>query len=107
MKKQQIENKIFASIISYCEEMEANEIYRGNGHHLAQRLTQMVSIGILPKQQRKIYNALTKEPQSTKEIAEKVGMTTRLVSSQLRQMSNGTQLIFSKTKNERRKLWYR
>lgn len=102
-----IENKIYASLIAHCEEMEANKVYRGNGHHLAQRLTAMVSAGILPKAQKEIYNALTKELQTTKEIADKVKMSTKVVSAQLKQMRDSTLLVLSKDKNEKRKLWFR
>lgn len=108
MKKQPpIENKIYAAIIANCEEMEANKIYKGNGHHLAQKLTAMVSAGILSKAQKKIYNVLTNQPQTTKEISEKVKMNTKEVSAQLKQIYDNTSLVLSKVKNERRKLWYR
>lgn len=83
-KKPPIENKIYASIVGSCEDMEFKKIYKGNGHHLAQRLTTIISAGILPKEQKKIYDVLTKSPQTTKEIAEKVNMSTRVVSSQLK-----------------------
>lgn len=106
-KKPPIENKIYASIIANCEDMEFKKIYRGNGHHLAQRLTAMISAGILPKAQKKIYDVLTQSPQSTKEIAEKVNMSTKVVSSQLKNIYDSTLLVLKKSKNERRNLWYR
>ena len=99
-KKPPIENKIYASIISICEDMEVKKIYKGNGHHLAQKLTAMVSASILPKEQKKIYDVLTKEPQTTKQIADKVNLNTRVVSSQLKQMQDSTLIVFAK-KQER------
>lgn len=107
MKKQIIENLIYKSIIGHCEEMEAKKVYTGNGHHFAQRLTNLVSIGLLPKEKKKIYDVLTGTPQLTKEIADKVGMSSKTVSAQLKQMYDTTLLVHFKEKNERRKLWYR
>lgn len=37
-----MENKIYAAIIGYCEELENEGSYRGNGHHLAQKLTEKI-----------------------------------------------------------------
>jgi len=91
-----IENKIYASIIVYCEKLEAKGIYRGNGHHLAQRLTAMV------------YDALCEVPRSTKDIAKDVNMNTKIVSSQLRQMCDNTTLVLvKKLSNKRRNIWFR
>ena len=103
-----IENKIYASIIVYCEKLEAKGIYRGNGHHLAQRLTAMVSAGILPSCKKKIYDALCEVPRSTKDIAKDVNMNTKIVSSQLRQMCDNTTLVLvKKLSNKRRNIWFR
>ena len=106
MKKPPIENKIYAAIIGNCEDMESLGVYKGNGHHLAQRLTTMVSAGILPKEQRKIFEVLTREPQTTKQIADKVKMSTKAVSAQLKYIYDNTSLVLSKNKNKTRKLWY-
>lgn len=107
MANKLIENSIYDAIIAHCEDMEAAGSYKGNGHHLAQRLTNMVSIGLLPKNKRKIYDALTIVPQLTKDIAEKVGMPPKTVSAQLKQMQKNTLLVHSKVKNKRRKLWHK
>lgn len=101
-----IENRIYKAIIRECEEMEHNGNYRGNGHHLAQRLTQMVSAAILSPQQTKVYNALQNEPQRTREIGAKCGLSSKQVSSQLIQMSQSTLLVHSK-KDRRFTLWYK
>ena len=69
MKNKVIENVIYKSIIGHCEEMESQYVYRGNGHHFAQRLTTFISVGLLPKEKKKIYDVLTDIPQLTKEIA--------------------------------------
>ena len=107
MKKPPIENKIYASIIGKCEELEFKGAYRGNGHHLAQKLTVMISAGILPKQQRKIYEALTTTPQTTREISRKIKLSTKQVSAQLINIHSNTLLISFKLKNKKNKLWYK
>lgn len=35
-------NKIYKSIIALCEEIEQNKTYSGNGHHLAQKITEAI-----------------------------------------------------------------
>jgi hypothetical protein len=107
MSTQILENVIYKSIIGHCEELESDRRYIGNGHHLAQELTKLVSIGLLPKEKRKIYDALTSKPQLTKEIAAKVDMPSKTVSAQLQQMYSTTLLVHFKVKNERRKMWYK
>lgn len=107
-RKPPIENKIYAAIIAECERMEAAKIYKGNGHHLAQRLVPMISAGLLSKQQSKLYNLLTTSPQSTKEIAIKAKMNTKSVSAQLKQIQDANLLVLSKYgMNKKRKLWYK
>lgn len=91
--KRPIENKIYASIIGICEGREHQGSYRGNGHHLAQELAVAVSIGLLPNQQRKLYDCLTKDYKSTKEISKETGIPSKNVSSQMRQMYEATLLI--------------
>jgi len=105
--KTPIENKIYASLISECEHLEFNDKYHGHGHHLAQKLTTLVSIGILSKQKKIIFDALTKEPQTVKEIFQKTGIPSKNISSQLKQMYDNTSLIHFKMKNARIKLWYK
>jgi len=108
MKSFPIENRIYKSIILHCEEMEKKEQYKGNGHHLAQRLTSMVSVGLLSKQQGKIYEALTEssEGMAVKDISKKIKMPSRQVASQLRQIYMRTQLISFK-KSGKNKLWFK
>lgn len=108
MKKQSspIENKIYASIIGLCEEKENEGSYLGNGHHLAQVLCVKISEGLLPKQQKLIYDAMTGIPQTSKEIGVKCNLASKNVSTQLKQMYDSTLLIASKNKG-RIKLWYR
>jgi hypothetical protein len=43
MERHSFENEIYASLIGECEAMEAKKAYKGNGHHLAQRLTKVVA----------------------------------------------------------------
>lgn len=103
-RKPPIENKIYASIIGYCESIERKS-YNGNGHHLAQRLTSMVSAGLLSKQQKKIYDAMPSEKDiTTGDIAKSVNLPSKLVSVQLKQMKDSTLLIHSK-KNGRFNVW--
>lgn len=105
MKKAPIENKIYAAIIGACEEKEANKSYRGNGHHLAQELTNLVSIGLLPKQQRIIYDALDTIGKTSKQLSMELGISSKNVSSQLKQMYESTLLINVKPSNNRIKIW--
>lgn len=105
-KKQPIENKIYKAIIGLCEEKESKRAYRGNGHHLAQELSVKVAEGLLPKQQQKIYNLMTKTPQTSKEIGLKCKLSSKVISAQLKQIYDGTLLLGFKN-NGRIKLWYR
>ncbi len=107
-----IENRVYAAVIGHCEEMEHKGQYKGNGHHLAQRLSSMVAIGLLSKQQRQIYDALTESTEgiAVKEISLKTKISSRAVSAQLRAInSNTTTLIaFKKVKkNGKINLWYK
>lgn len=105
-RKKIIESKVYMSIIGLCEEKEHKGTYKGNGHHLAQELCIKVSEGLLPRQQKKIYAALSQEPKTSKEIGMACRLNSRVVSSQLRQINDSTSLISSKNKG-RIKLWYR
>lgn len=107
MKKSPIENKIYTSIISTCEEIMPDGAFKGSGDYLAKKLTKLVSIGLLAKVQKKIYDALTEEPQTAREISAKTKKSTKFVSAQLKYMQDNTTLVLSKTKSERRKLWYK
>jgi biotin operon repressor len=100
-----IENEVYASIIGSCQALEYEGPIRINGHHLAQKLTKEIVIGLLPKEQRKIYDVLTTEFQTTKEIAIKVGMSTKIVSTQLKQIKDKTLLVYSVVLNQRRLVW--
>lgn len=100
------ENKIYAAIIGHCEGMERAGKYEGNGHHLAQRLLPMIVAGLLPEKQKEIYDVLTTSPMRTSEIAEKVGMSTGIVSAQLCKILDTSQLVGRK-RSGRKCLWYR
>lgn len=105
-RKPPIENKIYDSVILHCERIENKGQYRGNGHHLAQTLTWMVAESLLPKQQKKIYDALVVTPTSTKDIAKKVGLPSKIVSVQLRQIQESTLLVLHRKKGKLC-FWYR
>jgi predicted transcriptional regulator len=107
MKNQPVENAIYAAIILECENLEIAKKYHGNGHHLAQRLSSMVSAALLPKQQKEIYEVLSKEPKSTKEISKQLNLESKLVSAQLSRIQETTMLVLSKQQNKKNKLWYR
>ncbi len=104
--KSPIENIIFKAIIGKCEEIENLGQYNGNGQHLAQKLTTLVAEGLLSKQQRIIYDMLTKTPTYTIEIAKGCKLSSKLVSSQLKQIQDSTQLVLSKDDGGK-KMWYR
>lgn len=103
-KKRPIENNIYASIIGYCEGRERKPV--GNGHHMAQDLTTLVAIGLLPKQQRKVFDCLTKTESNCKEISLQCGISSKQVSSILIQIYSRTLLVHFKRKG-RIKLWYK
>lgn len=42
MKKNEFRNKIYKAIIGEVEQREHKGAYRGNGHHLAQKLTELI-----------------------------------------------------------------
>lgn len=105
-KQPPIENKIYASIVGVCEERESNGSYRGNGHHLAQELTIKISEALLARQQRRIYDVMSKTPTSSKDIGEKCGLSSKVVSAQIKRIKDTTLLISSKQKG-RIKLWYK
>ena len=96
---------LYASIILRCEELENKGVYRGNGHHLAQNLCVDIQEGLLSKQQRKIYDVLTKSPASVKEISTKCKMSSRQTSAQLNQINDRYGLISFK-RIGKNKLWY-
>lgn len=105
-KNSPIENKIYAAIIGLCETKEAEGSYRGNGHHLAQSLCIKVAEGLLAKQQRKIYDVMSKTPMTSKEIGLACGLSSKVVSAQLKQIDDST-LLIGKKANGRIKLWYK
>lgn len=101
-----IESKIYMSIINLCEEKEHKGTYKGNAHQLAQELCMRVVEGLLPRQQKKIYATLERIPKTSKEIGMACKLSSRVVSSQLKQIDDSTSLVSSKNKG-RIKLWYR
>jgi hypothetical protein len=106
MKNPPIENKIYISIIGFCEDKESNGQYKGNGHHLAQKLSTLVASGLLPNQQRLIFESLTETPIRVSEISRKLNIPSKHVSSQLNQIYNST-LLIGFNKNGRIKYWYK
>ena len=38
-----LDNEIYAAIIGYCEELEHDLTTIGNGHHLAQKITKLIT----------------------------------------------------------------
>lgn len=100
--KPPIENKIYSSIIGACEAMEHDGTYKGNGHHLAQHLTTLVSISLLPRNQIVVYACLTREYQTAKEISKLCGIPTKNVSVILKQINQKTLLVSLKKLNYRR-----
>jgi hypothetical protein len=44
MKENEFKNKVYKAIIGETERREYNGTYQGNGHHLAQRLTELVDV---------------------------------------------------------------
>lgn len=88
-----MENEIYASLIGTCEKLEADGIYKGNGHHLAQKLSWMVREGLLSKQEKLVYAQLTNVLKTTKEISLGCELPSKNVSTILDKMSKETTLI--------------
>lgn len=103
---QLLEDKIYSSIIGYCENIQQRGCYNGNGHHLAQKLSTLVAIALLSKQQKLIYQALSNSFKSVAEISKENKITSKQVSAQLISIYKKTALIYFK-KEGKNKLWYR
>ncbi|TDQ79543.1 hypothetical protein [Sphingobacterium yanglingense] len=91
-----IENKVYAAIILRLEELEHKGAYNGNAHHLAQDLAKMVSIELLSKQQRFIYDNLDDGrfcAVDAKYLDYATGLGTKNISSQIQQIQKKTNLI--------------
>lgn len=106
MKNKVIETKIYRGIINKLYEKQTNGIYLGDAHNFAQELSKLVSIELLSKQQRLIFDNLpdeTKEGCSCKELSIKTNIDSKNISSQLRQMMDKTLLIgfISEGKNKK------
>lgn len=103
-----IENIVYASTICLCEHMESKGQYKGNGHHLAQRLCVLVAEGTLTKQEKTVYSVMDTHGMSAKEIGEKCGykFSSKLVSAILRNIQKKCSLIGCKGE-ERKKTWYK
>ena len=86
-------NNIYRGLIGICEKREAEGAYKGNGHHLAQKLTVSVLIELLPKKQRKVYDALTRQPQTAKQIRKKTGIDTKEISVLVKQIQREGDLV--------------
>lgn len=101
-KKKLIDDVIFESILAECELLEQQKLYSGNGLALARRLSTLALSSILPKQQKKIYAAITDELKTTKQVATEVKLPSSQVSAQLMQMSRTTRLVECVDTNHRR-----
>ncbi len=105
VKRDPIERKIFVSVIGVCEEIERIG-YNGSGDSLARTISTLVSEGLLPSQQRTIYDLLSAIPTSTIDIARGCSLKSKLVSAQLSQIAYSTDLIGFKT-DGRKKFWFK
>ncbi len=101
------QDKIYSAVILVLDELECRDLLRVNSHHLGQKLSYLVEGALLPNQQKVIYDQLTKTPTKTIDIARALGMTSKNVSSQLKQMYNSTRLIGCKTEGLKFKYWYK
>ncbi len=106
MKPYPIENKIHASIISYCEGLQNKGVCVVNGVQLAKTLTSLVAVGLLSEQQQKIYRSLTEKPKDAKTISKEIKISSVTISIQLRHIHKTTQLVSFK-KEGRVKLWFK
>lgn len=88
-----IENKLYEAINTILSDLESHGVYRGNSHHLTQKITHAVSVSLLSKQQKELYDCLTTRPKSAKEISLESGIPSKNVSSVLNEIYNKTLLL--------------
>ena len=101
-----IENKINDSIIDYCKSLESKVVV--NGSILAKKLSSMVAVGLLSKQQKKIYDCLTEKPKNTFVLSLETKLPSIQVANQLRMINKTTQLVsFTKEAKKINKLWFK
>lgn len=89
-------NKIYKGLIGECEKIEHEGSYKGNGHHLAQKLTNLVLVELLPHKQRNIFDCLDGSYKTAKEIAELAGIETKEISPNVNQINKKGTLVISK-----------
>lgn len=106
-KVKPIENAIYKSIVSHCRELQKRKVYLENGNALAHTLSMLVAEGLLSDGQKKIYDVLSDERKSAKEIAKKVGISSKQVSAQLIQIYQKTDLVGFSWANDKNKLWHK
>lgn len=104
--KKTTEEIAYAALHLDLSELENKSLLKCNSHHLSQKLAVKIAEAFLPKQQRKIYEVLTKSPQRVGDIAEKCGLSSNLVSVQLQNIKNNTLLVQNR-QDGHYKLWYR
>lgn len=95
------EKLIYNTIVNCCEILE-----RTDAEFLARKITNAVIGALLPKHQRVIYDSLISLPQSTKAIADQLGLKSKYVSAQLKQIAEKTSNILYATKSNGDKIWY-
>lgn len=94
-----LKDKIYNSIIGICQESK-------NPDALANKVAIQVTEALLPRQQRLIYDSLESSAKTSREIGQELGLPSKLISAQLKQMSVNTSLI-SQTNNGRIIVWNR
>ena len=62
MNQYPIENRINASVIDCCKELEGCVIL--SGVNLSKKISSLVAIGLLTSQQKKVYQAISEKPKS-------------------------------------------
>lgn len=97
---------ISAVVYNRCMEQSMSGEYLHNPLALSNKIVKDVAIELLSDQRRIIYNSLINEPKSTKVISQEVGLDSKSVSTQLREIYNTTNLI-AFTKKGRLFSWYK
>lgn len=96
MAKKLKSNQVYKGLIGECEKLEAEGKYKGNGHHLAQRLTVSVLVELLPKKQRVLYDMLDHTFKTAKELADQMQVHTKEISPQIKQINEKGYLVVVK-----------
>lgn len=101
-----IETIVHNSILNYCKRLKRQGVIVGSSADVVSDISTLVAESLLSTQQRKIYSMLTHEPIKTGLIAKYCNLSSKIVSAQLGQIKETSNLI-SHNKKGRLMYWYK